>query len=120
MSTQSDIPEGIGWFVGEDKGLVFTIVNQTTGLAENLVGWTLRWELALEQFGTELIVKTTGAGITLTSPAEGICTVLVASGDTINLTPGTYYYALRKTNLGQFSEVAYGAVELLDTWTDYP
>ncbi len=117
MSTERDITATDGYFVGEDKALVFT-VKDAVGAAANITGWTIRFELSdlNDQFGHEILTKTA----TLTSPGSGICTVIVASDDTIELEPGTYYYTLRRTDAGARTELAYGSLVLLDTWTDNP
>lgn len=115
MSVERDITADDGFFVGEDKALVFT-VKDAVGAVANITAWTLRFELASEKFGTEILAKSA----ILTSPGTGVATVELDSTDTIDLTPGTYYYTFRRIDAGSRAELAYGSCVLLDTWTDNP
>ena len=114
MSTQSNITASDGFFIGEDKSLVFTIYT-SAGAAQDITGWTISWLLSATNSGAATLTKSA----TLTTPASGICTVAVASGDTSGLTPGTYYYTLRRTDSGSKAELAYGTCELLDVYVNY-
>ena len=114
MSTQSNIAASDGFFIGEDKSLVFTIFN-SAGSAQDITGWTISWKLSATLSGNATLTKSA----TLTTPASGICTVSVAAGDTSGLTPGTYYYVLRRTNAGSAAELAYGSCELQDVYVNY-
>jgi hypothetical protein len=114
MSTQSNITASDGFFIGEDKSLVFTIYD-ANGAVQNITGWTISWLLSATNSGTAILTKSA----TLTTPASGVCTVTVASGDTSGLTPGTYYYTLRRTNSGSKAELAYGSCDLLDVYVNY-
>lgn len=115
MSTERDFTEGDGWFVGEDKGIVFTITN-SAGAALDITGWTISYEFAAIQYGHEIFSKTA----TMITPTAGVCAVVIDSGDTIALTPQTYYYTLRRIDTGFRTELAYGSIALRDTWTDNP
>jgi hypothetical protein len=114
MSTLSNITASDGWFIGEDKSLVFTIYD-ANGAAQDITGWTISWKLSATLSGAATLTKTAS----LTTPASGICTVAVAAGDTSGMTPGTYYYTLRRTNSGSAAELAYGFAELLDVYVNY-
>lgn len=88
---------------GEAKTWEFTI--SATGAAVNLTGATLRF-VVRQSFpaGTvtadtdALILKTTSSGITLTTPASGVCEVALAKADTytleLNPNGGLFFVAL--------------------------
>lgn len=107
MSVKADITAADGWFVAEDKSFVFTI-QSTSGGNQNITGWTIQWKLAATQGGAAILTKTA----TPTSPSTGVCTVTIASADTIGLSAGSYFYTLRRTDTGQRSELAYGGATL--------
>jgi hypothetical protein len=108
MSKDSPITQSDHWFTGEDRTLRFSVVD-ADGLAQNISGWTLEWVLRERPWGTEaLISKTTGAGITITNAAGGVCEVAIADDDTINLAPGAYVHTLRRSNAGAETVLAFG------------
>lgn len=115
MSTEANITSG--FFRGEDKALVFTI-KDAGGAVINITGWTIGFRMSQSQWGAASIIK----AATLTTPASGICTVTLSSGDTSSLTqdgqPTTYYYTLRRTDTGSRTELAYGQIIIFDTFTD--
>ena len=113
MSTERDVTGADGWFVGEDKAFIFTI-KDAFGATANIAGWTIAWRLSDVKFGAPVLTKTAF----ITDAANGVATVLVASGDTVGMTPATYYYDFRRTDAGSRAELAYGSAVLLDTWTD--
>lgn len=115
MSTEANIDTG--FFRGEDKALVFT-VKDLNGNAINITGWTITFRMGTAQFGGATITKSA----TLTTPATGICTVNLVAADTVNLAqdgnPTTYYYTLRRTDVGAVTVLAYGHIIVQDTFTD--
>lgn len=111
MATQTDIAASEHWFLGEDKTLQFTVVD-SVGAAQNITGWALEWVLRRGEGLTALLTKTTGAGITLTTPASGICTVTIADTDTDDFEPGGYWHTLRRTDAGTETVLAFGNVVL--------
>jgi hypothetical protein len=113
MSTRADIPASDGWFKAEDKAFVFTITN-AAGSPMDITGWTIQWRLAATQFGAAILTKTA----TLTTPASGICTVVVGSDDTADLSQGTYWYTTRRMDSGSRAELAYGSAVLNEPFTD--
>lgn len=118
MSTQADITLQDGFFRGEDKALVFTIVQSDGTTKQNITGWTMTFRMGSTQFGSPVITKTP----VLTDPTNGVCTVTLASADTSALTnegaDATYYYDLRRTDSGSRTELAYGSIAIRDTWTN--
>ncbi len=108
MSKDSPITKTDNWFLGEDRKLRFT-VEDASGLAQDISGWTLEWVLRERPWGTQaLITKTTGAGITITNASGGVCEVAIADDDTLSLPPGGYFHTLRRTNAGAETVLAFG------------
>ena len=113
MSTNAPFTSADGWFKGEAKSLVFTIVD-STGAAVNITGWTIQFRMADVLEGTADLTKTAS----LTTPASGICTVAIAAGDTSGLSADDWYYTLDRTNSGSEAVLAYGTITLLDKYVD--
>lgn len=115
MATKSDITADDDFFIGEDKSLVFTVTD-AAGDALNISGWSLSWMVKRRRAdadGSALIVKTTDDDIALTTPGDGVCTVLVADTDTDAMLPGTlYYHELKRTDAGFETVLAYGELTL--------
>lgn len=103
MAEDADITEEDDWFIGEDKSLVFTVVD-SAGVVQNITGWTIEWYLSLEEGSPAILTKTA----TLTTPASGICTVTVADTDTDPLAPGKYFHMLKRTNAANETVLAKG------------
>lgn len=116
MATETHITSEDGWFTGEDKSLVFTITTTDGGsVAQDITGWALSWTLkraATDADVDAVLTKTTAAGIALTTPASGICTVSVADTDTDGVVPRLYYHELKRTDAGSETILAYGRAEL--------
>lgn len=113
MSTEANLEASDGFFIGEDKALVFTITS--LGVPVNITGWTIQFAMADVQSGAADVTKSA----TLTNPTQGVCTVTIASGDTIGLNPAsTWFYRLRRTDSGSRAELAYGTIDLLDVYVD--
>jgi hypothetical protein len=111
VSTRADITAADGFFIGEDKSFVYTITSG--GAAVNISGWTIQWAMSATQGGAAILTKTAS----LTTPAAGICTVVLASADTLALNTAQtadYFYRLRRTDTGSRAELAYGSVDLLN------
>ncbi len=108
MSVESDIHAADAWFIGEDKILRFAVVDANAA-AVNITGWELGWVLRESAADSDsLASKSVGAGITITDGPGGICEVAITDADTDNLDPGTYVYALRRTDEGSEQVLAYG------------
>lgn len=113
MAAKATIGASDNLFVGEDKSLVFTVVD-TAGVAVNITGWTLSWTLKRRATdAAALITKTTGGGgIALTTPVSGICTVTIEDTDTDPLGPLSGVHELKRTNAGSEAVLSYGTLEL--------
>lgn len=113
MSVEANITEEARFFTGEDKSLVFT-VRDGNGRLMNITGWSLEWKLATALAGEPILILTGS----ITDGPIGRCKVIVPAGDTTDLLPGTYFYDLRRVDLGSYAELAYGTLELLDPYVD--
>ena len=89
----------IGVFAGEDRSLVFTVVDGV-GAPVNVTGWAV-------SFVVSTVTKTVGSGVTLTTPTSGVVTVALAAADT-NALVGGFFYKLRRTDAGLNAVLAYG------------
>lgn len=100
------------WFVGEDKVLRITIVDEA-GSAVNISGWTFAWELRLRRYHPDVkLSKATGSGVSIFDAPTGKVDVTIAKDDTKNLKAGTYYHGLARTNAGAWDVVAEGRAVL--------
>lgn len=100
---QFDIDKADRVFIGEDKSLQITVYQSDGRTPQDITGWALSWMLktSLDVVdGSASLTKTTSAGITLTTPTSGICTVVIADTDTDSLSPGTYVHELKRTDAG--------------------
>lgn len=81
---------------------------QETITGEDITGASVKWMLLklTTSFSGDLdsivplFSKTVGAGVTLTTPASGIFTVLVNDTDTNTLVPGNYWVLIRIVKAG--------------------
>lgn len=110
MAIEDNIEKSDHWFLGEDKTLSFTIYQSDGSTAQNITGWSLIFVLRRLPASADpaLISKTTGSGITLTTPASGLCEVEITDTDTEGLNEGKYYYSLKRTDAGQETILTYG------------
>jgi hypothetical protein len=96
-------------FTGEDKAIPFTVYQVGTLTAQNITSWTLSFSVkALATDDTAEFTKTTTAGIALTTPASGLCTVTIDAADTADLDEGVYAYELKRTDAGFERVLFYG------------
>jgi hypothetical protein len=111
MAIEAHITADDHVFIGEDKALVFNILQSDGKTPQDITGWTLGWMLKAHEDDLDadaLLNKTTSTSITLTTPIAGICTVSLADTDTEPLSPGKYYHELKRTTSGFEGILAYG------------
>lgn len=112
MSEESPVRADDHWFIGEDRTFRYPVVDEN-GDVQPITGWGLEWVLRERpDAGTTVLSKTVGTGITITDGTAGICSVAVADTDTIGLTAGDYYYALRRSDEGYETVLAFGRATL--------
>lgn len=106
------IDEDDDFFIGEDKSLTpFTVYQADKRTRQNITGWTISWMLKRSLTDPDvdaLLTKTTGAGITLTTPTSGICTITIADTDTDSLEPGRYYHEVKRMDAGNETVLSQG------------
>lgn len=90
-------------------------VTDEDGAAVNISGFAISWVLRMYALATEdLVVKTVGAGVTLTNPTQGVFTVALDSEDTIDLA-GNYYHEAARTDAGSETTYLTGTVTINPT-----
>ena len=75
---------------GNSLDVVWTIRDQSNALVD-LTGGSIAWNLYPIDGGASLLAKSTGAGIVLTDPTNGVCTMTLDGADTTNM-KGPYRY----------------------------
>jgi hypothetical protein len=117
MAIKDDISKEDEWFAGEQKDLVFTIFQTDDTTPQDISGWGLSWMLKRNPRDADaaaVLHKTTAlGGVTLTTPATGICTVTVEDQETDGL-GGTYYHELKRVDPGAEAVLSYGRAVLQD------
>lgn len=115
MAIRDDITKDDDLYTGEDKTFTFTVYQSDGTTAQNITGWALsyRWKRSLSDPDSDAVLtKTTSSGITLTTPASGLCTVTIADTDTDSLEARTYYHELKRTDAGSETILTTGSVLL--------
>lgn len=120
MSKNVNITASDHFIKGEDKTLVFDVVD-STGAAQAMTGWALEWVLRRSAAATTAILtKNTSGGTISISNGDGTddrATVTITDDDTVDLVAGQYEYALRRTDAGFEQVLAFGTLELLQAAT---
>lgn len=115
MAIRDDITKDDDFYTGEDKTLTVTVYEADGTTPQNITGWSLsyRWKRSLSDPDSDAVLtKTTSSGITLTTPASGVCTVTIADTDTDSLEARTYYHELKRTDAGSETVLTTGSVLL--------
>ena len=112
MSKHYDITSEQHWFIGEDKLLVFDIVDANEG-ALDVDSYQMEWVLRRHPGDTtRLIVKASGGGLTVDAGITSRVLVDIDDTDTLGLLPGRYAHALRRTDAGYEGVLSFGMAEL--------
>lgn len=117
MSTITNYTALDGWYLAEDKVLVYNVVT-ADGSVQVISGLTIEFVLSATQGGAAL----SGFPITadITDGPGGITTVVVPSAATSTLTAGTYWYTLWITDSSSRTELSGGTADLLAPQTVTP
>lgn len=100
MAITDPVLKGL-WYAGADVTFPFDVIDEQTGLPQNMTGWELTYELK-DSADVVLVTKTVGSGITI-GDGEGTgsrATVVIQATDTQALTEGLYHEVLRRTDNG--------------------
>lgn len=102
-------------YAGEDVSITVN-VKDTDGNAEDITGMSFSYKV-WKGSSAAVLTKTTGSGITLTTPASGVLTISMADTDTDALTPATYKHELKITDDGSGNEevVMVGTLTILES-----
>ncbi len=129
MAVETNVTEDNHIFLGEDKILEFTVLDDDEVTPIDVSGWDLLWDLrkADKTSGDALIEKTTAAGITITgvynvAPLVNTQRVLVTLADTdsdssTTLAAKTYRHALKRMDSGSETVLAFGDFVFLQATT---
>lgn len=107
--------------IGTDFAYAFHVKNEALDTSINISGYALSWMLkrSLSDLDAAALTKTTASGIAIAgsfnaTPASNTqrATVSIADTDTDGLTPGYYYWELKRTDAGLETRLAYGRVQL--------
>jgi hypothetical protein len=113
-SGNSAVVTALAMFQGEAKTFVDTVYDGT-GAAQNITGWSI--EFIVHEYNNPdavLITKTTAnGGVTLTTPASGVFSVVFTEADTLSLFPGQKQFYARRTDAGQVAELSRGPFTIL-------
>jgi hypothetical protein len=90
-------------------------VKNTDETAKDITGATVRYTIRTPGFAdTQVLQKTVGSGIQLTTPASGILDVTLSATDTAALVPSLrYVYDCEVTLAGQVSTVQTGVLTVI-------
>lgn len=98
-------------WLGDDCVVEIYVTNELSGLAQNLAGAAITWELYDRR--TTVLVKSTATGtITVPDPASGYFYVNIAAADTALFDPGDFGHEAEVTLAGKKSTVTVGTVTL--------
>ncbi len=120
MAREQHIGASEDWFIGEDKVLEFEIYGDDDVTLEDVATWAFRWVLRKQGESDAIVIsKTTDDDITITGtfdPDPLVNTqkveVAIEDTDTVNLQPGVYAHALKRTDDGQATINSYGKATL--------
>ena len=108
MSTvEQDVGREKEVYVGEPKVLRWLIEDdQARHSRWNISGWTFLFQVRLTRYSATVFLEK--AGTAFGPGADGVAQVSFDDDDTKTLVPGTYYYGLARSNVGNFDVVAEG------------
>ena len=101
--------QNITMWSGDDKTISVT-VNDENGAAQDITSFTASYVIAKYAGDTAIVTKTNNTGITLTTPASGILTIVLDAADTTSL-GGLYHHELEITDTS--SKVATAFIGIL-------
>jgi hypothetical protein len=116
MSVESPIAPSAHWFQGEDRELIFQILD-SAGTPVNMTGWTLRWMLFSGATGGSTLISKAGVAFD-NAATNDAARVTIEDTDTISalgaelVAPGSYWHELWKTNEGDEQLLAFGTARL--------
>jgi hypothetical protein len=112
MTIENDLIE---MYKGDTKKLRF-FIHDENGVAVDLTGSSIKWEMSRKASSVTLISKATGGGgIDFTNPAGGFFIVTLDPSDTSELKARTYYHEAEMIDgSGIVATVAVGSIKLIE------
>jgi hypothetical protein len=100
-------------YVGTDNQIVVQVFQQDDLTPQNITGWSISFFIINPSTGAVLVTKSVGAGIVLTTPANGILTITLNANDTLTLLPRNYNFFIQRTDSGYSTILTTGLISLL-------
>lgn len=134
MSREATLDLSADFFTGEDKSLEFTVyapgqsaaaITAGTGTKQDISDWALSWMVKRHRTDADadaIVTKTTAdGGIDLTTPASGVCTVILEAEDLVAIIGERgYHHELKRTDDGFRTVLASGQFRLRQAVHDAP
>jgi hypothetical protein len=98
-------------YAGDTTVLRITVKDEA-GAAVDLGSSTIRWQLAVNVYGTPLLAKSVGSGVEVVDAANGRFDVTLDSEDTEVLSGGTYYHEAEMYDGGVVSTILTGTIQI--------
>jgi hypothetical protein len=95
-------------FVSEQRTLRWEVKDEDDELVET-AGWTVAWELRDSRFSHSPLIELDGAAV---APHFVEVDLDPEDFEADGVGPGSYYYVLHRTNVGNETVLAFGDVEL--------
>lgn len=118
MSIETPITAASNFFIGEDKTLSFTVydpdatadqIAALTATPQDVTGWTLAFNLRRDPESVDLTLqKTTDDDVVIIDAVGGQVDVYMHAADTSSLSPGVYFYTLRREDTDHHNDLAFG------------
>ncbi len=100
-------------YVGDDFTIPVTIYQADNVSVANITGWSVTFAFHTPTSDIDLVTKTVGSGIVITTPLAGLLTITMHSGDTSDLEPGNYQFRVERTDSGNNDVLVDGVFKLL-------
>ena len=113
MARESSITRDDNFFAGDARTVQWTVYDvddPATQTPLNITGWTLDFELKLNESDTAALVSR--LGFAPSTPASGLVDVVFAEADTTALQEATYVYTLRRVDVGFERVSAFGGFHI--------
>lgn len=118
MSRYAPITASAFFFIGEDKTLAFTVYDPTateaeitagTATPQDITGWRLEFVVRRDPESVSItFTKTTDDDVVIIDGGLGQADVYIHASDTADLTPGVYFYTLRRADTDHHNDLAHG------------
>ncbi len=97
---------------GDDKDIIFTVTNASTGASVDLTGASAVWVLTTSPTGGSLVKRSTDSGCGIALGSNGTFTVTLAPSHTSGLAGQYYHEAQIRDSASKVSTVSVGTVTI--------